>query len=212
MQQSSATRLFTRVLGKFTESGQRCGTVDRPWGFLLGKQLDPQAPGGKERETKRPATAEELHGFMQAQEKIWEKRYRRLDGKMSMALSMLTELKKESKPVVNEESISVNRKFPLKTLDDVEELERELSEDVSLHNNLVTQLARICGYEEQPSVYKILYFVFTDEAAKHFCLTGKSGVEGMKKKKFMGTKICSVIMGECLRVLRLSLISTLMYT
>ncbi|XP_046382979.1 uncharacterized protein LOC124153704 [Ischnura elegans] len=138
---------------------------------------------------------------MQAQEKIWEKRYRRLDGKVSMALSMLTELKKElkSKPVVNEESISVNRKFPLKTLDDVEELERELSEDVSLHNNLVTQLARICGDEEQPS-------------AKHFCLTGKSGVEGMKKKKFMGTKICSVIMGECLRVLCLSLISTLMYT
>ncbi|XP_046403581.1 uncharacterized protein LOC124169125 [Ischnura elegans] len=151
---------------------------------------------------------------MQAQEKIWEKRYRRLDGKVSMALSMLTELKKElkSKPVVNEESISVNRKFPLKTLDDVAELERELSEDVSLHNNLVTQIARICGDEEQPSVYKILYFVFTDEAAKHFCLTGKSGVEGMKKKKFMGTKICSVIMGECLRVLCLSLISTLMYT
>jgi hypothetical protein len=78
-------------------------------------------------------------GVLQAQEKLWEGRYRRLDEKLSMALSMLTELKTEinSKPVVNGDSISINRKFPLKNLEDLEELERELSEDISLHNNLV---------------------------------------------------------------------------
>jgi hypothetical protein len=40
-----------------------------------------------------------------------------------------------------------------------------------------------------------LYFVMADEAARHFCLTGKSGVDGVKKRKFMGTKIYNLIMG-----------------